>query len=157
MTPGQGERARQDLALAHQALGGTRLLLDAGALEDAASRAYYAAFHASRAALTVVGRHAKTHSGQITLFVEVYGTAPVLGRLQTMRAAADYGSERLRRTGQDLAAAIADADAFVARCQSIVDQALAAGCLNSRYPFDSSSRWVLTGTGQSTSMAGPSA
>ncbi len=58
-----GSKARGD-----EALEEAQLLLRAGDRAGAASRMYYAVFHAARAALILQGRYAKTHSGQITLF-----------------------------------------------------------------------------------------
>lgn len=127
MTPGQGEYAQADLRLADQALRGGRMLMEAGALEDAASRLYYAVFHAARAALTVRGLYSRTHTGQIRLFTETFGPAPVLGRLFDRRAEADYSMEPFTPTSADLQGDAEDAAQFVERCREIVEQAMAAG------------------------------
>lgn len=127
MTPGQQERARRELARARQALAVAGLILEEGALEDAASRLYYAVFHAATAALAVGGRHAKTHSGLVTSFNQVFGPAPVLGRLLELRAAADYDPEPFETSAGALQAELAQAAAFVERCQAIVDEATAGG------------------------------
>lgn len=55
---------------AEKALRSARLLLKHRQLEDAASRAYYAMFHAARAILFSKGKKAKTHRGTISLFGE---------------------------------------------------------------------------------------
>ncbi|MGI9120030.1 MAG: HEPN domain-containing protein [Acidimicrobiales bacterium] len=63
MTPGQADNAQSNLHMADQALRAARLLLDAGAREDAASRLNYAVFHAAHAALMVRGRYAIRPTG----------------------------------------------------------------------------------------------
>ncbi len=126
MTPGQGEKALDELQRADQALRAARLLLGADAPEDATSRLYYAVFHAARAALTVQGRYARTHSGQITLFSELMGPAPILGRLFTLRGYADYSTERFPAPA-DLGDVVEEAAALVHRCRALVDEAREAG------------------------------
>lgn len=126
MTPGQGDRAAEELRLADQALRAARLLFDAGAREDGASRLYYAVFHAAGAALAVRGRYARTHSGQITLFHELYGPTPLLGQLFKLRAYADYTTE-FKATMEELAGLVDEATTFVERCRAVVVEALAAG------------------------------
>ncbi len=80
MTDGEAELAAREMRLSQQALGVARLALERDALEDAASRLYYAVFHAARAALIVRALRSKTHAGLIELFVSTFGAAPVLGR-----------------------------------------------------------------------------
>ena len=58
------------LGRAEKALKSAKLLEENGELEDAASRAYYAMFHATRALLFSKGVNAKTHKGTISLFGE---------------------------------------------------------------------------------------
>jgi len=58
------------LERAEKALKSAKLLEENGELEDAASRAYYAIFHAARALLFSRGVNAKTHKGAISLFDE---------------------------------------------------------------------------------------
>ena len=58
------------LGRAEKALKSAKLLEENGELEDAASRAYYAMFHATRALLFSKGMNAKTHKGTISLFGE---------------------------------------------------------------------------------------
>jgi uncharacterized protein (UPF0332 family) len=126
VTPGQGDRAANELRLAHQALRSARLLLGAGAREDAASRLYYAVFQGAGAALSVRGRYAKTHSGQITLFTEEHGHAPLLGQLLKLRAYADYTTE-FKASTEALTELIEEAAAFVERCRALVAHALEVG------------------------------
>jgi hypothetical protein len=58
------------LQRAEKALKSAKLLEENGQLEDAASRAYYAMFHAARALLFSKGVTARTHRGTISLFGE---------------------------------------------------------------------------------------
>jgi len=58
------------LRRAEKALKSAKLLEENGELEDAASRAYYAMFHATRTLLFSKGVNAKTHKGAISLFGE---------------------------------------------------------------------------------------
>jgi uncharacterized protein (UPF0332 family) len=127
VTPGEAELARRELDLADEALRGARLLLDAGERRGGASRLYYSAFHAARAALAVAGLYAKTHSGQIGLFTATFGPAPLLGSLLELRAEADYGREAFTTSVEELRALCADAEDFLARCRTIVEDALARG------------------------------
>ncbi len=127
MTPGQGDRAAEELRLADQALRVARLVLEAGAREDATSRLYYAVFHAARATLTVQGRYAKTHSGQVILFKELVGPAPILERLFRLRGYADYSVERFRTSAETLAGLVEEAAAFLHRCRALVDEAVDDG------------------------------
>lgn len=127
MTPGEAQRAHRELEAAEGALREAALLLDAGALQGAASRLYYAVFHAARAALTVRGLYAKTHSGQITLFERTFGAAPILEQLFTLRGRADYALERFEASADDLRARSDEASAFLDRCRAVVEEALARG------------------------------
>ena len=49
-------------------LEAAKYLLDGGFLEGAISRAYYAAFHAARAVLLLLGERPRTHEGTLQLF-----------------------------------------------------------------------------------------
>lgn len=65
--------AQELMAKAERAATSARLLLDAGDLEGACDRAYYAMFNAARAALITSGSQvqedvARTHSGLISAF-----------------------------------------------------------------------------------------
>jgi uncharacterized protein (UPF0332 family) len=127
VTPGQAEEADAELRRAEEALRAARLLLGADAPESAASRLYYAVFHATRAALLVRGRSSKTHSGQITLFTETFGEAPVLGSLLRLRAQADYELGDFSASRVTIERHAADAEAFVERCGQIVAEAVSRG------------------------------
>jgi uncharacterized protein (UPF0332 family) len=60
--------AERLLAKAQIKLGAARQLLADGFFEDSASRAYYAMFHAARAALTKIGVNPRTHEGTVSEF-----------------------------------------------------------------------------------------
>jgi uncharacterized protein (UPF0332 family) len=89
-----------------RALEGARVLLDTGNTEGACSRAYYAMFDATHAALRATGIVApdaeiKTHNGLLTLFSkELVRTKriddkfnKVLNQVQQLRLVADYTGE----------------------------------------------------------------
>jgi len=70
---------KTSLSRAESALRSAKLLLEHGELEDAASRAYYAMFHATRAILFSKGLKTKTHKGTVSLFGEHIVKKGVLG------------------------------------------------------------------------------
>ncbi len=72
------------------------------------------------------GRYAKTHSGQITLFTEEHGHAPLLGQLLKLRAYADYSTE-FKASTEAPTELIEEAAAFVERCRALVAHALESG------------------------------
>jgi uncharacterized protein (UPF0332 family) len=104
-----GEIARGDDAIEE-----ATLLLDAGKLAGAISRAYYGAFHYARALLLTVGEEPRTHGGLSRLlqanFVRTGRMAPevasLLSRLMTLRQDADYTVEYVftpKMASEDLA------------------------------------------------------
>lgn len=127
MTPGEALAAHDELRAADEALQAGRALVELGFLRDAASRLYYAAFHAARAALTSRGVVTKTHSGQQSRFADIFGADPTLGRLLGTRSRADYGHGAFGETGDSLRGLAADAAAFVEKCRGLVAAAQAAG------------------------------
>ena len=136
MTPGQIEEAEAELGRAGRALAEARLLLDAESLEGAASRLYYAAFHATRAALLVRGAFSKTHSGQIALFTEMFGSAPLLGRLLELRAQADYELGESMLAPETIHRNLSEVEGFLVRCTEIVAEAAARGANEPDPPAD---------------------
>lgn len=86
------------LSKANERLRAARLLLQENLWDDSASRAYYAALFACKAALLQQGLTAKSHDGAIKLFgVHFIKTnilpkdlGIVLSRLRTMREKAEY-------------------------------------------------------------------
>lgn len=83
--------AKASLERAEKALKSAKLLEQNGELEDAASRAYYAMFHAARAILFSKGISAKTHRGTISLFSEKIVKQSILSEeyADTLRKAFD--------------------------------------------------------------------
>jgi uncharacterized protein (UPF0332 family) len=87
-----------ELRQASDRLRAARTLLADGLVPDAISRAYYATFHAAKAALAWKGLHAESHSGLKAIFglhlVEKRIVEPRLGKilsaLMEAREAADY-------------------------------------------------------------------
>lgn len=106
-------RARTELEVA-------RLLTERGYPEQAASRAYYAAFYAADAALLHLGERRSSHSGVIAGFGRLVvkegrfdpGTGALLHRLFELRSDADYESGTV--TTEQVRNALASAERFVA-------------------------------------------
>ncbi len=66
--------------------------------------------------LTVRGRYAKTHSGQINVFRELFGVEPLLGRLFELRSKADYEPDRFEASDEELPALAGEVEEFAERC-----------------------------------------
>ncbi|MBI5478930.1 MAG: HEPN domain-containing protein [Deltaproteobacteria bacterium] len=118
-----------EVALGDGSLQAAALLLDAGLLPDAASRAYYAAHHYARAALLTLGLEARSHQGLRSLFGQHLvkaGHVPAalsraLAHLQRDREDADYDrSFALDRS--DAEALVASAREFVATVRGYLDR-----------------------------------
>lgn len=111
---------RAAFAKAREKLAAARDLRRLGHLDDAASRAYYAAYHAVEAALRAEGSEARTHEGLRTLFglrfVQTGRVPRELGRalthLKEERENGDY-SVVSTLTAEDVDAAIAAAERLV--------------------------------------------
>ncbi len=110
------------LTKADHACASARLLLQADDLDGACNRAYYAMFHAARAALIAAGvtdAGGKTHSGVIAAFglkLVKSGAFPMeLGRslnhVEHIRVIADYKDDAVGL--DDVRAAVDQAEAFV--------------------------------------------
>jgi uncharacterized protein (UPF0332 family) len=108
------------LARARSDLDASRLLLNSGFMDQAASRAYYAAFYAAEAALLRLGETRSSHSALIATFgslvVKQGGFEPslaaLLRELFDLRNDADY--ELLGSITQDTALyAVDSAERFV--------------------------------------------
>ena len=109
---------------AERALTGARLLLEAGDLEGASSRAYYAMFDAARAALVTVrpdlAGGIKTHRGLIGAFGEHVvlsghvdaALGRTLNQAEKLRLMADYLGDPL--TLDDARWAVSEAEQFLA-------------------------------------------
>ncbi len=90
-----------EVARGDASLESAEILLSAGKLADAVSRAYYGAFHYARALLLMLGEEPVTHAGlERLLHRDLVRTgmldpdiARLFARLQKMRQDADYTSE----------------------------------------------------------------
>ena len=90
-----------EVARGKETMESAELLLAAGKLADAVSRAYYGAFHHARALLLTLGEEARTHSGLERLLQRKLvspGTldpeiARLFSRLQKFRQDADYSAD----------------------------------------------------------------
>jgi uncharacterized protein (UPF0332 family) len=101
VTEENGRRnARDEIALAESALRAAEALLDLDLAPDAASRMYYAAFHAVRALLFSIGVEPRSHRVARALFSQHFVQtgllagehAKHLAQLEGLRAAGDYDS-----------------------------------------------------------------
>ncbi len=72
MKPPSPQDVAGELEGAFESLQAAQVLLQAGLPRNVVSAAYYAIFHAARAALWSHGRTAKTHQGLNTLFSQVF-------------------------------------------------------------------------------------
>lgn len=136
MTPGEGASASTDLESAREALRDARLLLDGGSRFGVANRLYYTVFHAARAMLTTQGRHARTHSGQIAMYRQLFGNEPLLGQLFELRSMADYEPGRFDASDERLRALTQEVGTFLERCQSAAAEAIENGPHESDPPPD---------------------
>jgi hypothetical protein len=84
-----------------ESLESAEILLAAGKLADAVSRAYYAAFHYARGLLLTLGEEPRTHGGLERLLQRDFvrsgdidaDVAKLFSRLQKFRLDADYTAE----------------------------------------------------------------
>lgn len=118
------------LAKGRRALVSASLLLEAGDVEGACNRAYYAMFDAAQAALLHAGaavQAVRTHQGLISAFgLHLVKTGKfgldlgkALNQVERIRLLADYTGEAIEL---ELArAAVAQADIFVAAVQRFLD------------------------------------
>ena len=120
------------LIKAERALRAARLLNDAGEIEGACNRAYYAMYDAAHAALLAENRAdykiTKTHSGLISAFglhiVSTNKISRVLGRafneVEQLCLLADYTGEDITR--EQVSIAIKKAETFVSAIRSLLSQ-----------------------------------
>jgi uncharacterized protein (UPF0332 family) len=119
--------AHDELSRADVCLKEARALQGAALPYGAASRAYYAVFHAATALLLSVGLEARTHKGLVSLlgehFVRPGRLSPTMGRLvsrmQRDREDADYALGAVF-TGEESARLIADAQAFLVEARRLI-------------------------------------
>ena len=119
--------AADELRLAESALLAAEALLDLGLAPDAASRTYYAAFHAARALIYSIGMEPRSHHGVHTLLQRHFVVpgelraerAKDLLQLEALRSAGDYdsafalGVAEIRPEVEKARAFIADARALL--------------------------------------------
>lgn len=106
-------------------LEAARELYRKGFFEDSASRAYYAMFHAARAALTRVGVNTRTHEGTVSEFgrrLVVEGVFPrelgrALAEAKAARETYEY-SAVAEISREEAEALLKDAERFVAAVKS---------------------------------------
>jgi uncharacterized protein (UPF0332 family) len=116
-----------ELRLAESALRAAAILLDAGLAPDAASRIYYAAFHASRALLFSAGLEPRSHQAVRSLVARHFvregaltsERSKHLAHLEAIRSAGDYDSS-FALTIEDLRPEFEKADAFVTDVRAIL-------------------------------------
>jgi uncharacterized protein (UPF0332 family) len=113
--------AKEELGLAREELRAAEQLLTARLVRVAATRVYYAVFHAARALVYSEGLEPKTHAGVLSLlnvhFVRAgrldAADSRLFARLQKFREEADYADAYVEdepATRQDLAEAAAFVD-----------------------------------------------
>jgi uncharacterized protein (UPF0332 family) len=116
-----------ELEVAASTLNAAEALLGMGLVRDAASRAYYAAFHAARALLLSVGVEPRSHRALRSLvsrhFVRSGKLAAHwskdLGLLESLREAGDYDSA-FALSVDDLRPEVGKARAFVSEVRRIL-------------------------------------
>lgn len=125
MTPlNRAANAKDEMARGNEALSAARVLLKAGLMNDAVSRAYYAAYHWASALLLSKGLEPKTHRGKIQMlslhFVRTgliaEEAAAHLSRLEDFREASDY-SAAFSFSKADAEDAVRRAESFLAACR----------------------------------------
>ena len=121
------EIARALVERASRKLKSARILLDSGFFDDAISRAYYAAFLASRAVLLLLGEKPHSHTGVLTLFgLKVVKTglvhqnyAKTLTALFEARQASDY-SPLVWYEKEETRDHVAKAEQFVEKMSEVI-------------------------------------
>lgn len=117
---GREQSSAEELGRAREELKAASHLLGIGLGRIALTRAYFACFHAARAALFRRDIEPKSHSGALTLFnlhfvkvgVVSISASALLARLQKYREAADYG-DAFFVDDATVRAEVAAAEAFV--------------------------------------------
>jgi uncharacterized protein (UPF0332 family) len=118
-----------EMIRSHEALDSAELLLKAGMLKDAVTRAYYAVFHAARAALATRRQSAKTHSGILRVFSKEFVKtgfieaeyARVFSSEQEDREFCDYDAS-FRITKDTAQSRIQEASEFVERIERFLKE-----------------------------------
>lgn len=120
------DEVRAHLAAARNKLSVARELLERGHEQDAASRAYYAMYHAAYALVRTKGHAPKTHRGLAVILSKEFPVEvppPVLAKLrmaQEAREAGDYDAQF--SPGRDVVdSLIEDAEAFIERIRGLIE------------------------------------
>lgn len=118
--------AKLELSKAHESLDSAGVLLENNKYANSISCAYYAMFHAAKAALTLKGTESRTHSGTVNRFGEIfvksglvedfYGKA--FSAAMEDRMVADYGVEA-RFSREDAKSTFEDAKGFVHKIERL--------------------------------------
>lgn len=122
--------ALDEFARAETCLNEAQALAAGGFPYGAASRAYYAVFHAARALLVSAGLEVKTHRGVVSMlgdhFVRSGRLSPDMGRLvsrmQRDREDADYEPGAVF-TAEEAARLINDAESFLQSARPLISAA----------------------------------
>ncbi len=112
MDPHIEGRVRNRIARSRAKLAAAERLLAAGDLDDALSRAYYAAYHAAQALLLTVGLSPRSHDGTLSLFGLHFVKS---GRLPAVHARALREAREDRENGDYAEVVFFDADEARAR------------------------------------------
>jgi uncharacterized protein (UPF0332 family) len=122
--------ALEEFERAEVCLREARALHDAALPYGAASRAYYAVFHAARAVIFSVGLEATSHKGMVALVGQHFvrpgllsaGMGRLLSRMQRDREDADYATGAIF-TEEQTAEMIRDAETFVMESRRLIESA----------------------------------
>jgi uncharacterized protein len=122
-----GDYTEAFLEKAREALSTARDNVEAGHIEGAINRAYYAAFYAARAALHEEKEAPRSHKGVRTRFYDLYvrpghldqAVAGILGAAEEARRNADYDAFSIfdRNAALDL---ISDVERFLAAVEALL-------------------------------------
>lgn len=120
--------ALDELERATVCLSEARALYAADLPYGAASRAYYAVFHAARGLLVSVGIEVETHKGLVSMIGEHFvrpgrmssRMGRLVSRMQRDREDADYSTGSVF-TAEEATQMIADADIFLAEARKLVE------------------------------------
>lgn len=117
------------LKIAEEMLADAKLLYEQKRYRSAASRAYYAIFHAAKALLNQVGQSCQSHCGAISRFGQyVVNTglmdkdfSKFLGRAYNLREKSDYGL-LFEGIEEEVGRVVSDAEKFVAEAIKVLHQ-----------------------------------
>jgi uncharacterized protein (UPF0332 family) len=123
----QRRNAAEELSRAETCLSEARALHAAAFPYGAASRAYYAVFHAARALLFSIGIEARTHKSLASLIGEHFvrpgrlssGMGRLVSRMQRDREDADYATGAVF-THEEASQMIADAETFLMEARRMI-------------------------------------